>query len=151
MHIRNTELIIACAQDMSLSTWKNDGCSRIRRDDDRVNNSIINIFPATFYYAVNTSVAHLCICEAAAGLGGNGEMILSIHPDAAYGLEQPFTDGAFGIMIKRCDTTLGLGSFSGFPNSCRAVLGHKQPTGHFFVFKQAICCIQVILRQNIQN
>lgn len=50
MHIRNTELIIARAQDMLLSTWKNDGCSRIRRDDDRVNNSIINIFPATFYY-----------------------------------------------------------------------------------------------------
>ena len=31
MRIRNTELIIACTQDMSFSVWKNDDCSRISK------------------------------------------------------------------------------------------------------------------------
>ena len=78
-------------------------------------------------------------------------MVFAVHTDAAHGLEQPFDDRAFGIVVQACDAALCFGPFPGFPNGGRARFGHKEPAGHLLVFQQPIGCLHIEFRQHVQD
>ena len=82
----------------------------------------------------------------------DGESILSVHADAAHGLEQPLADRALGVVVERADTALGgVGALPGLPDGGRAGLRHGEPAGDLLVLQQPVGRLRIDLLQHAQD
>ena len=87
-----------------------------------------------------------------AGLGGNDEVVLPCHPDAAHGGKEPLYNGALGIVVETGNAAvLGVGALPGLPDGGGAGLGHAEPAGDLLVFQQSVGVLDIQLRQHVED
>ena len=82
---------------------------------------------------------------------GYSESVFSGDIYSAHRAEQPLANRTLWIVVERCYTALCRSALPRLPDGVCAVFGHKQPAGHFFIFKQFIGIINIDVCKYIQN